>query len=182
LGKGNLKQQNVLFSFHFFLAMDSDILYAQEYAYHHLHWIQTNLCESFLLRHGASYSEIEMAQQHINERFMDLEAIWPQLTMNVRESLSKISFLKNVITTVPYLDTAILKLSNFSKLSMQERTKLLNVYFPRVKSNEMYEHNLHTVRLGQRKAVEMIGLMDMTNWKPWAKLLDALDHDIGLGG
>ncbi len=147
-------------------------LYANQYVYHHLHWLQSSLCSNFLEQHGADSQEMKMAEGHMN-----LETIWPKLCRSVQTSFAQVVFVKGMQSTVDELTIAVKKLVKFSKLTLSSRTKYLDVFFPSVKSGEFYKHNLHTCRLGERNAIWMIGLMDMTNWNAWSKLLNKLDDE-----
>lgn len=154
-------------------------IYKTGYVYHYLSWLQSGLSLRFLEAHGASQNEMTIASQCV-DRFISLERLWPQISPELQEALANQEYghSSNIQNpTILELSEAIRKLANFSKLCDQQRTKLLDVYFPHLSSNSKYPHNLHTIRLNSREAVWMIGLMDPIGFQPWVKLLDELDKD-----
>lgn len=122
----------------------------------------------------ATKEELAIATTCSKHGFLDLESLWTFLSPKVKQALADEHFVKDITTSVSELDIAIAKLSVFSKLSLAERTCILDKYFQEYQSSDVYEHNLFSFRLGEKNAIHMIGLMCHSNWNAWICLLNAL--------
>lgn len=149
-------------------------IYKTHYAYHHAFWLQGKLSVSYLESKLATKEEIEKILLLPKDRFLDLESTWTCLSEKVKQSLADEIFVENISTSVADLNNALEKLKLFTKLSAQERTRILDQFFPEFHSSELYENNLFSFRLQERSAVCMIGLMSPSNWNAWIRLLNAL--------
>ncbi len=147
-------------------------MYRNNYAYHHVHWLQSDLSTSFLKQHGLSSEDATLFERSTNKcRFLNIEVVWPSLSIEIQNSLASIIYVPSLTTNVSEIGEVIAQLTAFTALTLQQRTNLLNQSHPHLKSGGEFPHHLFTVKLGDNHSAFMIGKMDMTNWRQWVALL-----------
>src|SRR5829696_10062363 len=112
-----------------------DLIYERHYVYHHLHWLQSAMCESFLNLHHASQDDLELVENYGT----NLETIWSSLSPELQtELVEHVTFMhtNTIHTDIASVTQATGKLKLFSSMSLPKRTRWMDVFFPEVSSNK----------------------------------------------
>ncbi len=167
--------------------------YRKHYEYHHLSYLQSHFSAIVLRELGAS--SLVRSEWVVKP---NIEHVWPLLPREIKAKLTKEHFIRKLhnkeshllplnITAharfikrnlnVSQLDSAVAKLHNFSRLSLQARAIVADLFFRNFKPGIDYPYYNLPIFALENHAARIICTMDPDEWVSWSALLDFVSSE-----